>query len=273
MAATTGRLSESYYAADQSDQVRETTVGGILREAANEAAQCKVRHGWSLFDVRHEFPDAWAQFHSAARRDRDCERPLTLSLSRRLFPFLPCDRGLTVARVAILFETCESRERACCQGEYACCGSPRADAKPCRCGCQPHTRHCDAYSCNDCEASCCCDCIAGCHVVEFTAHAHHHAHGEECDCDEIDVRCVASDAWPGLYYGVVECPVGPLHGEHRREVTLEFPRNIGEVRRVYVMCYYEAAADDCEPPARRHHPFVKPAALPPAHQSAIGHGH
>jgi fatty-acyl-CoA synthase len=38
MAATTSGLRESYYAADQSDQVRETTVGGILREAANAAA-------------------------------------------------------------------------------------------------------------------------------------------------------------------------------------------------------------------------------------------
>jgi len=37
MAVTTG-LRESYYPADQSDQVRETTVGGILREAAHAAA-------------------------------------------------------------------------------------------------------------------------------------------------------------------------------------------------------------------------------------------
>src|SRR5947209_1667862 len=38
MAVTTGGLRESYYAPDESDQVRETTVGGILREAANAAA-------------------------------------------------------------------------------------------------------------------------------------------------------------------------------------------------------------------------------------------
>jgi DNA-binding CsgD family transcriptional regulator len=29
--------------------------GDLLRRAANEVAQCRVRHGWSLFDVRHEF--------------------------------------------------------------------------------------------------------------------------------------------------------------------------------------------------------------------------
>src|SRR4051812_24357401 len=37
MAVATGALRESYYAADQSDQVLETTVGGILCEAARQA--------------------------------------------------------------------------------------------------------------------------------------------------------------------------------------------------------------------------------------------
>ena len=39
--------------------------GDLLRRAANEVAQCHVRHGWSLFDVRHEFPDAWQLFRSS----------------------------------------------------------------------------------------------------------------------------------------------------------------------------------------------------------------
>jgi len=38
MAVTAGGLRESYYGAAPSDDVRETTVGGILREAAEEAA-------------------------------------------------------------------------------------------------------------------------------------------------------------------------------------------------------------------------------------------
>ena len=37
MAATTGALRDSHYGADQSDRVLETTVGGILREAAEQA--------------------------------------------------------------------------------------------------------------------------------------------------------------------------------------------------------------------------------------------
>jgi fatty-acyl-CoA synthase len=34
MAVTTPTLSESYYPADQSEQILDTTVGGILRDAA-----------------------------------------------------------------------------------------------------------------------------------------------------------------------------------------------------------------------------------------------
>ena len=69
--------------------------GDVLSAAANEAAQCHVHHGWSLFDVRNEFPDAWHVFQSGTRRDPECDRLLTLSLTRRLFPFLPCDRALS----------------------------------------------------------------------------------------------------------------------------------------------------------------------------------
>jgi hypothetical protein len=238
--------------------------GEVLRAAANEAAQCHVRHGWSLFDVRNEFPDAWYLFESGNRRDPEGDRLLTLSLTRHLFPFLPCDRPFSVLRFGILFETQEARAYACCRGEYTCCGTPGAGAGagPCRCGCEPHLRHCDAYSCSDCEAACCCECIPGCHVVEFTPHTHHHAHPGGCECENIDVRCVASDAWPGLYYGVVDYTVGPLREEHRREVTLEFPPSTGPVLRVYLLCYYEVVAPVCDPPARRHHPFVKPAPVP-----------
>ena len=46
-------------------------------------------------------------------------------------------------------------------------------------------------------------------------------------------------------------------------MTLEFPPTVGEVLRLYVLCYYEAVPPVCDPPARRHHPFVKPAPLPP----------
>ena len=244
--------------------------GDVLREAANQAAQCHVRHGWSLFDVRNEFPDGWHVFQSGLRRDRECDRLLTLPLTRQLFPFLPCDRALTVLRFGILFETREAREYACCQGQYTCCGSPRANARPCGCGCEPHLRHCDAYSCNDCQASCCCECIPNCHVVEFTPHMGQHAHPGECECDNIDVRCVASDEWPGLYYGVVDYTVGPLHGDHRSEITLEFPPTVGEVLRLYLLCFYESVSPVCDPPARRHHPFVKPSPLPTA--AEYGHG-
>jgi hypothetical protein len=38
MAVTTHTLNESYYPADQSEPVLDTTVGGILRDAAPGAA-------------------------------------------------------------------------------------------------------------------------------------------------------------------------------------------------------------------------------------------
>ena len=244
--------------------------GDVLRAAANEAAHCHARHGWSLFDVRHEFPDAWQLLQSARRRDREGDRLLTLSLTRRLFPFMPCDRAVTVTRIAMLFETPESREYACCRGEFACCGDPRADAKPCRCGCDAHQRHCDAYACSDCEANCCCECIQACHVIEFTAHRHHHAHLDECDCEDVDVRCVASEGWPGLYYGTVHTHVGPLSDSHGGEITLQFPPT-ADVRRLYILCYYEVVPVSCEPPARRHHPYLQPGDRQlPAH---AGGGH
>src|SRR5262249_51712898 len=79
--------------------------GEMLRRVANEVAQCHVRHGWSLFDVRHEFPDAWQRFRNARRHQKKGERELTLELSRRLFPYLPCDREVIISRIALLFET------------------------------------------------------------------------------------------------------------------------------------------------------------------------
>lgn len=142
--------------------------GDLLRRAANEAAQCRAREGWSLFDVRHEFPDAWQVFRGSPREE-DGERPLRLRLTRRMFPYIPCHRELRITHLALLFETPESRESACCRGEFSCCGDPCRDAKPCRCGGGEHSRHCDAYACGDCQAACCCECIRACQVMEVAS--------------------------------------------------------------------------------------------------------
>src|SRR5437588_33732 len=85
-----------------------------------------------------------------ARGDREGERSMTLRLTRRMFPYLPCDRDLMITRLALLFESPESREQACCKGAYTCCSEPCHDARPCRCGGR-HQRHCEAYACANCE--------------------------------------------------------------------------------------------------------------------------
>jgi hypothetical protein len=218
--------------------------GDLLRRAANEVAQCKVRHGWSLFDVRHEFPDAFQRFRSS-QRNREGERRLGLRLTRRMFPYLPCHRELVITRLALLFETPEAREQACCRGEYACCGDARHDAKPCRCG-GAHKRHCEAYGCGDCEANCCCECIRACQVVEVTPHSHDE--DWDCDCDEVDLRCVASADYPGLYHGAMDIRLGPMAERMRTEVTFEFPATAPAITRVFLMCHYEAPPQPCESP-------------------------
>jgi Tc toxin complex TcA C-terminal TcB-binding domain len=213
--------------------------GDLLRRAANEVAQCRVRRGWSLFDVRHEFADAFQHFRSS-QRNREGERRLGLRLTRRMFPYIPCQRELVITRLALLFETQESREQACCRGEFACCGEGRHDARPCRCGGE-HKRHCEAYGCGDCQAACCCECIRACQVVQVTASG-----DDDCDCDAVDLRCAASEDYPGLYYGTMEIRLGPLDECRRTEVTFEFPATAHAVSRVYLMCHYEAPPQPCE---------------------------
>src|SRR5262249_32444001 len=48
--------------------------GDLLRQAAREAARCKLPgDGWAFFDVRHEFPDAWELFRRSCRDHRPRE--------------------------------------------------------------------------------------------------------------------------------------------------------------------------------------------------------
>ena len=90
--------------------------GEMLRRAANEFAQ---RHlpgdGWSFFDVRHEFPDAWELFRDSLE-GRKPARELRLRISRKLFPFIPGHREIIVTGVALLFETEEGNRDGCWEG-------------------------------------------------------------------------------------------------------------------------------------------------------------
>ncbi len=173
-------------------------------------------------------------------RGRKTEHRLSLRLSRRLFPYMPCDRELIITRLALMFETRETREQVCCKKEYMCCDEHSPGAKSCRCPGR-HERHCEAYACRDCEASCCCECVPGCQTVEFTPHEDHDERADgECECEEIEVRCMATAKWPGLYHGVLDTQIGPLaHSGRPGRVTFEFSHHTAEVSRVFLLCRCE----------------------------------
>jgi hypothetical protein len=78
--------------------------GELLRRAANEVAQ---RHlpgaGVRLFDIRHEFPDAWAMFAGGVSGESR-GRELALRMTRDMFPFLPGRCTVRIHRLDLLFE-------------------------------------------------------------------------------------------------------------------------------------------------------------------------
>ena len=98
----------------------------MLRRAAREASACDLPGaGWRLFDLRHDFADAWELFERQ-RRDEDERhlRPLDLRFTRSMFPFVPGDRELYITKMALLF--CQPDHCGCeCPAECPCCSDPR----------------------------------------------------------------------------------------------------------------------------------------------------
>ncbi len=80
------------------------------------------------------------------------------------------------------------------------------------------------------------------HLVRFHPGAHEHEREHDCGCGAIDVECVASDEYPGLYWGVVDLRgrrLGPLEIERAVELgSLEFPAGIGEICEVKLVAVY-----------------------------------
>jgi hypothetical protein len=75
--------------------------GEPLRRAAQRHADCHVPgDGWCLFDVLHDFPDAWEMFRLSRHQDRHDDRRherLTIPLVRDLFPFRASIRSVSPA--------------------------------------------------------------------------------------------------------------------------------------------------------------------------------
>ena len=68
-----------------------------------------------------------------------------------------------------------------------------------------------------------------------------------------EVKCVASDGWPGYFRGTVdlrERPLGPLWDGRSATCTFEIPQEAGEIRNVFVLTSYDVAPRDKEPWSR-----------------------
>ena len=81
------------------------------------------------------------------------------------------------------------------------------------------------------------------HIVRFFPGGHDHDEHARCDCDRIDVACVAGREHRSLFHGEVDLtehgPLGPLHGgAHRRLGCFEFPDGLGEICDAYVVLGY-----------------------------------
>ena len=80
--------------------------GDVLREAAAHDARGRLPgDGLRLFDVRHDFPDAWPALREPAREDNheDRRRRLRLGFTPAMFPFVPGRPVRVIDRLVLMF--------------------------------------------------------------------------------------------------------------------------------------------------------------------------
>jgi hypothetical protein len=143
---------------------------------------------------------------------------LTLRLSRKLFPFLPRNPEVRVTKLALLFETEEMHDRSC----------PEIEDCPC-----PEEK------------------VRASHDVKFT----NHPDDDDCGCGERRVTCLACEEWPTLYRGTIEMGLRAFRRDRPvRPVTFCFPKEVGEVVRIYLFCSYEVVDECCEKTRPAHRP-------------------
>ena len=194
--------------------------GEGLRRAARAATECDLPGaGWCLFDLRHDFADAWELFRRQedGRRqehDHDGDHPdhrrLTLHFERNMFPFVPGHRELFIETMVLLYDRCT------------------------HCGCE-------------CPAECpCCANLACAHQELILERPH---------AEERRFRCVADAHWPDFYHGVIpEVCIGPMRERRQREhVTLFFPHSLFpqadcEIENAYLLCRYTLKDPCCPKP-------------------------
>jgi Tc toxin complex TcA C-terminal TcB-binding domain len=184
--------------------------GDLLRRAASEAAERRLPgDGWCFFDVRHEFPDAWQMLRDSSR-DRKSRRRLGIKFSRRMFPFIPGHREISITALALLFETVD------CDGAASHLVSFKQDG-------EEHRRQ------NSEQAG-----------IEERGAGNHRPETTNGEHDERErIRCVSSDDLPRLYHGVIKTQIGPLvHDDRRQQATFGFDDRIGDIWRIFLLCQY-----------------------------------
>jgi hypothetical protein len=116
--------------------------GEVLRGAANTIAQRSLPGtGVKLFDIQHDFPDAWQILQSSA--GAESPRQFGLRLSRSMFPFLPGRRQLRIRRLDLLFEAPGANPSASRVVEFLA-GHRIGHSKHARCNCARHDMTCVA---------------------------------------------------------------------------------------------------------------------------------
>jgi hypothetical protein len=178
--------------------------GDLLCRAASAAAAGKLPgDGWSFFDVRHDFPDAWELFHRPMASESG-RRDLALHLRRNLFSYLPHNPQLRITRLMLLFETANLPERP---PEPPCC-CPKREA-------------------------------FGAHMVTFQGRTGE-AGASRAEGASGSLVCRAAAEWPRLYSGMIDVEILPFgRGRDSCVLNFGFPNDIGEIVRAYLFCRYE----------------------------------
>jgi hypothetical protein len=163
--------------------------GDVLRRAANESAQKHLPGaGLRLFDIRHDFPEAWHRLHAGG----DKPKLLPLRLGRERFPFLTGHRDLRVRRLELFFEVADPDGRASQEVRF------------------------------------------------LSRHEAEHGAGEACECGGLDITCVASAEWPGLYHGGLDVSPGRLGRREEHDLgAFRFPAEGERVTKAFLLCGYE----------------------------------
>ena len=225
--------------------------GERLRRAGSAAASCKLPgDGLRLFDVRHEFPDAWPALRER-REQREPDEPWEPRRGHEQHEW-PQNRHPGEEHEPREHqrphEKHERLERYCPGDEHEQWERDRRGEGRKRRACSLNLKFVPAMF----------PFVPGRRVrwidglvLLFAAPdadpGHHHLvrywqEGDDRD-DVKDIECVASDAHPGFYYGVIDLTkrrLGPLTSERGPCCTLEFSGQAGEVCSAHVIARYQA---------------------------------